>query len=336
MTTHTARKTHTTTTAPLRRVDAITVSDEHGTALNPNYFWLTWEYTLSLECGHTQVRARCAYNFDPAPDKLDPPLPKRIRCTACSPIPSRSRPRKHKPDPVFDPVVGNLVAAMCKAAPDQQDSLLEWVDRHGRYVPDEARRHRSYAAMALRAIDTYLPDTRNAHASAIRTAVARWADTPTDENRAEVRRAARRLYNAQRRDGDWYAHRGIIDAAKLASPHPHNVAGVVSCPTWDHATRSDFYNKLWAIRHEYDEVRDAETSAFLDDDGDSVRVNNAIAEDLTEEISQTASDHWPTLGQQHLELAASLLTAYQDAIQAEPGSQRRPRGRDIGTGGSAR
>src|SRR5262249_19640050 len=164
-----------------------------------------------------------------------PPLPKNVRCSGCRPVPSRGRARRRKPDPVFDPVVGNLVAAMCRADPSRQDTLLRWVDRYGRYVPDEARRGRAYAAVALRVIGTYLPDTTNPHARAVRAAVARWSEEPTGENRVEIRRATRRLYGAQHRDGDWYAHRGIIEGSKITSPFPHNVRGALNSPTWDNA-----------------------------------------------------------------------------------------------------
>src|SRR5690349_18638834 len=88
-------------TAPLRRVDNITVSEQGGQALNPHYFWMTWEYSLNLGCGHTQVRARCAFSGDPAPAKLKPPLPTRVRCADCPPAPSRGKPRQPRPDPVF-------------------------------------------------------------------------------------------------------------------------------------------------------------------------------------------------------------------------------------------
>lgn len=297
-------------TAPLRRVERVAVSEESGKALNPNYFWLTWEYTLSLGCGHVQVRARCAFEFDPAPEKLNPPLPKRVRCADCSPVPSSGRPRKRKRDPVFDPVVGKLVGAMCKATPALEDSLLEWVDRYGRYVPDEAQRSCAYGSIAVSVIDTYLRDTRNSHALAVRAAVVRWSEEPTAENRAAVRRASRRLYQAQHRDGAWYAHRGIIDAAKITSPFPHNVDGVLNCPTWDNATRSGFYNRLWAIRREHDVARAREAAAFLADDGDGVRHHNNEADAVRDKLTQVSQ---PVLGEQHMELAASMLSAYQEA-----------------------
>lgn len=310
---HASSRTEERRTAPLRHVERVAVSEESGTALNPNYFWLTREYSLTLECGHVQVRARCAFEGS-APEKLNPPLPQRVRCANCPSVPSRGRSRNRKPDPVFDPVVGNLVGAMCKGAPERQDSLLEWVDRYGRYVADEVQRDRAYAAVTLTVIDAYLPDTRNAHAHGVRAAVQRWSEDPTEENRDEIRRASRRLYDAQLRDGDWYAHRGIIEAVKITSPRPHNIQAVLECPTWDNATRSMFYNKLWALRNKHDEARTREEIALREDDGDGVRHHNNVADVLRDELIDACDGDRPVLGEQHVELAASMLSAYQGAL----------------------
>src|SRR5699024_1073387 len=120
------------------------------------------------------------------------------------------------------------------------DPLLEWIHRHGRYEPDETRRHRAYAAVARVIVDTYLPDTDNERATEVRTALEQWHQQPGEQTRTSVRTAAQRLYNAQQRDGSWDAHRGILQAAKLAAPHPHNVDAVTEAPTWDTDTRRDW------------------------------------------------------------------------------------------------
>lgn len=307
--------------APLRRVTSIAVSEESGEALNPHYFWLTWEYTLRLDCGHTQVRARCAYSQDPAPEKLTPPLPECVRCADCPPKTSRNyRHQKVTPAPVFDPVMGALVAAMCKAAPDLQYTLIEWAANHGRYVPDEVQRCRAYGAVALLVIDTYLPGTQNPRAAEVRDAVQRWSDAPTADNRALARRATLRLYKSQRRDGDWYAHRGIIAAAKLTSPPPHNVHGVLECPTFDNVTRSVFYSGLWGLRHEHDEAAGlAKAARALTAVSDAAEVHadyhSERAAAMAAELNRAIQAGEPTLGEQHMDLAQAMLAAYQDAIE---------------------
>lgn len=315
----TARPAAGALTAPLRTVQKITVSTESGKALNPNYFWLTWEYSLELDCGHVQVRARCAYDFDPAPEKLTPALPARVRCSKCAAVPVQRRrpPTRRKPDPQFDPLVGHLVAAMRTAVPDREDDLLDWVTRFGRWVPDEARRARGYAAMSMVAIDAYLPDTRNRRAAAVRAAVATWSAEPSRDNRVAVSRAARRLYDSQERDGDWFAHRGVIDAAKIVSPAPHNIRGVLACPTWDAATRNTHYGRMWELRNGHDAARAEETAAFLDDDGDAVRRHNDTAQALAAELTAAVESGGPMFGEQHIPLADAMLAAYQAAVHVD-------------------
>lgn len=309
-------------TAPLRRVVEVTASEESGTALNSHYFWMTWEYSLRLDCGHTQVRARCAYSGDPAPDKLDPALPQHVRCADCPPNTSRRyRHQKVKPAPVFDPVMGALVAAMCKAAPDLQFTLIEWAANHGRYVTNEAQRCRAYGAVALTVIDTYLPATDNRHAPAVREAVQRWSETPTAANLVEVRRAAHRLYNSQHRDGDWYAHRGILAAAKITSPAPHNIHGVLDCPTWDSTTRSVFYAGQRALRHEHDDAAERGLTALVGGDEAGIREHGEVAAALRNELARVTQAGEPTLGEQHVPLAQAMLAAYQDAIASERGER---------------
>lgn len=302
---------HARTLAPLQQVERITVSHAAGEELNRHYHWLTREYTLALTCGHTQVRARLALG-DPAPELLDPPLPKRVRCPDCPPAPSRGRGPKPRPTPRFDPVVGALVSALCRAMPAQQDPLLEWVERYGRWIEADTRRHRAYGAMALTAIENYLADTTHPQASAVHAAVATWTTEPTSQHRAEIRRASQRLYNTQHRHGDWYAHRGILTAAKITSPAPHNREAIVEAPTWDNPTRSHYYNQLRTLRVRHDAARTAETDALVALDGHGVDHHSQIAEQLAAELRRTSHTQQPVLGPQHHALAQAMLAAYQD------------------------
>jgi hypothetical protein len=171
--------------------------------------------------------------------------------------------------------------------------------------------------MSLVAIDAYLPDTRNRHAAAVRAAVRAWSANPSRDNRVAVSKAARRLYDSQFSHGERFAHRGIIDAAKVVSPAPHNVRGVLDCPTWDATTRSAHYGQLWALRNGHDAARADEVKAFLADDGDGVRHHNDTAQALAAELTAAVDFGGPMFGEQHMPLAEAMLAAYEAAVDVD-------------------
>lgn len=303
-------ETSTTSLAPLRRVQQVTASQQAGTELNPHYMWCTREFTLSLDCGHGQVRARLQ-----VPGEGDPQFPQRVRCRDCPPSAARPRSRtvRHRPAPRFDPVASALITDMLQAAPDRQDEFLDWVRRHGHYEPDATRRQRGYAAMARAACDAYLPSTDNERAHAVRTAIEHWHEQPGEHARAGVRRAAKRLYSTQRRDGVWFAHRGILEAAKLASPHPNNVEAVVEAPTWGFETRSEWQAGLWSMRLWHKLQRGAEEIAVREDAADVVAECAAEADDTAELLTELVEGHQPRIDRTHLGLCLAMLTAYRTA-----------------------
>lgn len=98
---------------PLRRVFDVFVSEKSGKELNPYYHWSVREYVLSLDCGHQQVRARCVFGGDPAPEKLVPLLPRRVRCSDCF------------VEDVRQVVVSNNTCEMCLSWM-RDDSPSEW------------------------------------------------------------------------------------------------------------------------------------------------------------------------------------------------------------------
>lgn len=305
---------HRATVSPLCRVNEINVSEQSGTELNPHYLWLTREYTLHLACGHYQVRARFPGETSTDPQYLDPPLPRRVRCGSCAPVPSRGTGRKTaKAAPAFDPVMAALVTDMCRAQPERQDQLLDWIRYHGRYEIDETRRHRAYAAVARVVVDTYLPDTENERAEEVRAELEQWHNNPCAQTRAAVRTAAQRLYNTQLRDGKWFSHRGIISAAKLASPHPHNATAVTESPTWDSETRDAWAESLWHARASHDLHRDHEERAFRDGDTDDVAEHALVADEAARELDTMVRHHQPRIESRHLALCHAMLTAYRTA-----------------------
>jgi hypothetical protein len=287
-----------------------------GASLGSHLFWLARRFTMTLECGHDQRRIRCAFDFS-NPERLDPPLPARVRCSECPATPSRGGGPKPKKPPVYDPMIAALVTAMHKVDP-RQESLLDWIQIYGRYVADDAWRARAYAAMACRAIDEYLPLTGNPAADGVRAAIAAWSADPSVELRAVVRTATRRLYGSQRSGGDWCAHRGIISAATIISPAPHNIAGILDCLTWDFGTRATYYCRLWDLRFQHDAVRKHEAEAFLADDPETISAANARAQAIMAEAAVVMRETWPTLDNKHLGLATELLAAYEGVVALAP------------------
>lgn len=302
----------TTSLAPLRRVQQVTASCEAGTELNPHYMWCTREFTLELDCGHGQVRARLR-----GPGEESPQFPQRVRCRDCPPVAARRRSRagRRRPAPQFDPVVAALITDMLQAAPDREDEFLEFIRHHGGYEPEPARRQRAYAAMARVVVEDYLPSTDNERAHAVHAALQQWHEQPTEPARTAVRRAAQRLYNSQLRDGQWFAHRGILDAAKLASPHPHNVAAVTEAPTWDTETRSEWQADLWAARAWHDLQRGAEELAVREGEHDVVAECAVEADDAARLLTELVENHQPRITRAHLGLCLAMLTAYRTAQQ---------------------
>lgn len=214
--------------APLRSVHSVSVSEQHGTALNPHYFWHTWEFTLALDCGHTQVRARYGQGSAdaPSPETLRPPLPKKVRCKQCPP----QRTRTTGDVPKFDRLVAGLVASMCLAVPSERSALLSWAATNAGHIADDAIRARARGALALVGIDTLLAaGGQEKIGSRVRSAVARWAEDPTDDRRDEVRRAARQLSSNIRGGGEGLLDEGIARAAFVVSPFPHDARGVFGC-----------------------------------------------------------------------------------------------------------
>lgn len=129
-----------------------------------------------------------------------------------------------------------------------------------------------------------------------------------------MRRQCQRLYGSQHRYGNWFAHRGIITAARITAPYPHNVRAALQAPTWDHTTRSGFYNQLGAIRRAYDEQRTAEWAAFVDGDADGVHHHSGAAELLISQANQLHDQSQPALGIQHRQIVMTMITTYQTAV----------------------
>lgn len=321
---------------PLRRVGHVEASQKRGKDLNPHYFWLAREFSLHLECGHVDVRVKnvTAMRSATTTAGIIASFPQRVRCSQCPPKTVSTRPAPHQPDPPFDPIAGALAATAMRLVPDRQDDLLAWVARYGRWLSDESQRSRAHGAVALHLIDTYTPTAESfdlnpsragwPQAHAVREAVARWAHDPTGANRTAVQRAARRAYdgqNTRRLDNNWIARRGIIAAAKVSSKTPHNVEGILEAITWDHQTRTSFYDQLWDLRHELDRVRATEVETPLPAEngplGAWTRAAFAQREStLIENLHNLYDQGYPAAEIQHLPLMLACIDAYQKSISA--------------------
>lgn len=280
--------------APLRSVQSVSVSEKCGSALNPHYFWHTWEFTLALDCGHTQVRAR--YGHDsvdaPSPESLRPPLPKKVRCKQCPSQRSRATER----EPKFDRLVAALVASMCLAVPSERSALLSWAATNAGHIGNDAVRARARGALALVGIDALLTaGAREKIGSRVRSAVARWADDPTDDRRDDVRRAARQLSSNIRGGGEGLIDEGIVQAAFVVSPFPHDARGVFGCVA---AIGAGVPMQSGTLR------------GLLANGG---KLTAAEEDSVWGELREALGDDFVRLDESHAPQVAAMLAAYFDA-----------------------
>ena len=280
--------------APLRSVRSVSVSEKCGSALNPHYFWHTWEFTLALDCGHTQVRAR--YGQDsvdaPSPESLRPPLPKTVRCKQC---PSqRSRATQHEPK--FDRLVAALVASMCLAVPSERSALLSWAATNAGHIADDAVRARARGVLALVGIDAVLAaGGREKIGSRVRSAVARWAEDPTGDRRDEVRRAARQLSSNITGGGEGLLGEGIVQAAFVVSPFPYDARGVFGCVAAIGAGVSAQSGTLGGLL------------------ANAGKLTAAEEDSVWGELREALGDDFVRLDESHAPHVAAMLAAYIDA-----------------------
>ncbi len=275
---------------PLRSVTSITVSEKRGRDLNPHYFWLTWEYTLTLDCGHTQIRARMGSLGDdsPPPETLRKKLPKKARCTQCPP---RHR-EPQQTEPKFDQLIAALVAALCQAIPSQRSALLSWAAIHGAQIVDDTVRARAHGALALIGVDALLAaGAQHKIGSRVRGALAQWADDPTDSRRDEVRRAARHLADHINR-GDSLLNDGIVQSASVISPFPHNARGIFAGVV---AAAADAPAGVGSL---------PELLAGI------AKMTAAQEDSVWGELRQALGDDLPELDESHAPLVAAMLAAH--------------------------
>lgn len=303
---------------PLRTVKAITVSKEMGKDLgHRSYFWLSRRYTMTLDCGHEQSRVSSNFHHLP-PEKL---MPKKVRCTTC---PTVSVPQSApKAPPKYDHLASTLAGSILGASSEPQDEnrTLSWVLEHGPWIDDPQVRAATYGAVALYTFDTMLDHKTVKHSTALRAAITTWANNPTADTKAEVRKATRRLYNTQNDKGnDWYTARALICLGRIASLGTQSAKGIVEALTWDKTSREGFYERLWEARHLMDHHSAiAYRAAGLNIDPDErERYMAQTAQDALDakaELSRIWHDEYPKVGSHHLPLLLRLLDIYSEAKQ---------------------
>lgn len=299
---------------PLRRVVHIDVSEEMGPDLgNPHYFWLDRRYTMTLECGHVEARVKCNHKRLP-PEEF---MPKRIRCKDC---PGVSVPLRKRPAPPYDYLASSLVGAIFGVGNDSdEDIALAWVQEHGRWIEDDRVRASIYGTVAVFLLDAMLDDKTVRYSDTLRSAIQAWASDPTDETKAGVRRAARRVYDTQKTDGnDWYTARALICLGRIASMGTTSAKGVVEALTWDRNSREEFYERLWAARHTMDyqasrQLLVAGVAMDMDDRDEALKEVARETQESREELSRIWNDEYPQVGGHHLPLLHHLLEVFAEA-----------------------
>lgn len=299
---------------PLQAVMNVTVSEKRGKDLNPYYFWMAREFTLHLQCGHTDIRARDVYGrsvvtgADLSVEGIIASMPKRIRCKTCPPKTITSRPKSKTPDPEYDPLVVALAMAARHADPNTETEMLTWLADNGRFVADPDARDRAHRAVIVELVDRYAEDAHPVHAPVATAAVHAWAADPTEENRQAARKLVRRLYSAQHSDGKWFANRGFVAAAACMAPAGRPTR-VLEAITWDAETRAPFYANLLAERT----LADANAAAGL----------ATAAGDHISEVDRLLREEWPTISTSHIPAVRHLLETYHQATAPVGGLRHR-------------
>lgn len=315
----------TKTLYPLQKVETVDVSKEWGPELgNPHLFWLARQFTLKLECGHTDVRVKNVRSLDETLGRL----PKRIRCKSC---PGETREAAIAPNPVpeRDPFAVTLVTAALRHDAEHQDELLTWANVYTRWIPDDGLRAGARASVALTLIDGYLPLAHYGkdwvQGLRLREAITAWAENPTDGNRAAVPAAAKRAYGAQlsQRVGverfesetahtAWFARRGIIAAAGIASTAPgHPADAILESITWDQKVRRNFYAGLRAKREGANALADQEIAYA---EAGYPGLGSESTEQAWSEMQRFYHDNYPTVDVTLAPIMRVLLEVYAAQI----------------------
>lgn len=302
---------------PLRQVNDIDVSEKMGTELNPHYFWKTREYTLTLDCGHSEVRTSC--NFEHL--EVRELMPKKVRCKKCEPKVVLVR---KKMNPKYDHVASALAGAILDIGDEgERDKALDWVADNGRWIEDDTQRARTYGRIALSVFDVMMTDRTVKHSDSLRSAVIEWMNDPTDDTKEAVRKVSRRLYSAQHAPGnDWFAARALVCLGRITSMGKHSSSGIIEALTWDNESREDFYKHLFQARHKLD-VSDQSSIRSLtisDDVEERSRVFESAVqkrESALKEMNRIWDEEYPSVGQHHLALLFHLMNVYNTAEQDE-------------------
>lgn len=309
-----APKSKRKTLHPLRNVVHIDVSEEMGSELgSPRYFWLDRRYTMTLECGHQQTRVKFNHeNLPPAEF-----MPKRVRCKDC---PGVSVPIKERPTPTYDHLASALVGSILGVGGETDEAIaLEWVQEHGRWIESQTERAATYGTVATYMLDTMLDGRTVKHSEVLREAITKWARTPNEKTRNEVRRVARRLYNVQHAAGnDWFTARALICLGRIATMDHRSARGIVEALTWDRNSREGFYQRLWTARHHLDHhsvqgLLVAGLEMDVDEREDALREIAQETMTAKDELSRIWHDEYPQVGSHHLPLLIHLLSVFEEA-----------------------
>lgn len=312
----------TTQVQPLRKRLRIEQTGRMGSEIHPNAFWMTGEYILHLECGHTTTRTSCNFTYKDTSDLF----PRRIRCRECDPVTVTRKTKPAKPTPLHDPFAVRLFTEVVRIGSDQEDAAHAWwACCDTSYIADDMHRSRVRVATVLdlaRHIATDIHDSNGAVEGLIH-AMQAFTESPGLDARQRVIHAKKRVYDRQHHIKPWLSARALIAAASTVSSQDHTaMESIFDAVGWCAQDLPDRYAAAWEARTALDHARMADAHALLSGNAtaaggaDEVR---ARADELQRKV-ETALDR--SASTRPPGLLMQLMGAYLSARAAPPPGER--------------
>jgi len=299
---------------PLRKVTSIAETGRMGEEISPHAFWMTAEYELILECGHSQIRTSCNFQLL----EVEELFPSRVRCADCNTVESRSVPKKNKETPQFDPLALRLAQELINSSPDSEDIVLAWLaSPMSSWIGDDTKREQVWAATGLHMAHRLSArvTTGTEMVDELLRSLEAFIHSPSEDTRKSVAKSRDRIYRHQHSIDPWLSARGLVCVASSTSRAPHVVAQkIVDAVSWCDESREALYDKVLSSRESLDRARYMDSMMLFargDTHGDetSSEVRNRY-EKLQQDVA-TATDL--SLSSQHAPILRDLIAAFIDA-----------------------
>jgi len=237
---------------------------------------------------------------------VNPVLPDRLRCSECDPVHSTGKGPVEKATPHYDALALYLARLIMRGSGlDLNTTAARFVLINGAPFKDEGERARIYGAVGCSLIDCFADGAHERRVQSVRTALRDWSIHPNAQTRGMLRRKVRTLYSAQHRaDCSWYTARGVIGAAKIASPPEAATRAVSESLSYlDRIGRDNLHQSLRSMRRTFDSATISfEDSPALQD----------IARGLMEDMNRELVGFTPS-AERLLPHALQLVNAYETA-----------------------